>query len=525
MYDKISVPDKPMFDGYNSWRKYQRQAIDKIVNVNKRYVILDAPTGSGKSLVAMSIAKLIGGRTYYIVGTKDLQEQLLRDFPFLAILKGRNNFKCLLKKVSCDQCMYSYIKKPCPRKEECPYYIHKEKAKQSKYVVWNYSMFLTNQTFVGDFPPADLLICDEAHLLEGALMSFINVTFNHDFFNDFDIGFPGKDEEEYVFDRINKVEKIINKQYSTLTGRLQMRLYEDEEPERIELQKCNELGSKLKKLHFFKKMYNKDTWVMDYCRNQYDWHNDFISFKPLKVDWFSDYIFSWASKILLMSATMPHTSILCNSLDISSSALVRLNIPSTFKKENRAVVYHPIGRMSHAYWEVTIEKVIRFMSEYCKSHKEKILVHCANYKIASTLMDASSMAPDYNIYFHETAEERSFVLDKFKEAEAPAMLITPSMETGIDLPGDMCRIQFIVKVPYLSLGDKQVKERLAIDRDWYISSTINRLVQASGRIVRSEDDWGRTYILDECFADLVRYYKEFFPSWFLEAIAVERRSV
>ncbi|GAH55991.1 unnamed protein product, partial [marine sediment metagenome] len=110
----IVAPDKPFFDGYNSWRKYQRQAVDKIVNTNKRIVILDAPTGSGKSLIAMSLAKLMNGRTYYIVGTKDLQEQLLKDFPFLALLKGRNNFKCLLKNVPCDQCMYSFIKKPCP---------------------------------------------------------------------------------------------------------------------------------------------------------------------------------------------------------------------------------------------------------------------------------------------------------------------------------------------------------------------------------------------------------------------------
>ncbi|GAH80019.1 unnamed protein product [marine sediment metagenome] len=181
--------------------------------------------------------------------------------------------------------------------------------------------------------------------------------------------------------------------------------------------------------------------------------------------------------------------------------------------------------MSYAYWENTIEKVVSFMTDYCKEHKEKILVHCVNYRTAGALLMSAAIAPDYSIYFHETAEERAPSLEKFKEANAPAMLVSPSMETGIDLPGDLCHTQFILKVPYLSLGDKQVKERLAIDRDWYISSTINRLVQASGRIVRSETDYGKTYILDQCFADLVRYYREFFPSWFIEAIAVERRSV
>jgi Rad3-related DNA helicase len=525
MTENIVVPDKPMFNNFPEWRKYQQQAVDKIINTDKKFIILDAPTGSGKSLIGMSVAKLLGGRTYYLVGTKDLQDQIIRDFPFFALLKGRNNFDCLVKDVSCDECVYSYIKKPCPKYCECPYYTHKGTAKQSNFVVWNYPMFLVNQTFIGDFDAADLIICDEAHLLEGALMNFINITFDHEFFNELSLTFPGKDEEKYVFDRVNEAEKIANKMYCTISGQLQMKIFENEEPSRIDIHKCCELESKLKKIKFFKRVYNSDTWVMEYRKNQYDWQNDYVSFKPIKVDCFSSYIFNWGKKVLLVSATMPYTPVVCSSLGINKNDIARLNIPSTFKRENRAVIYKPIGRMSYAYWEETIQKIIKFLVEYCNVHKEKVLIHCVNYKILKALMNSNDLIfNDYSIFSHETSEERSYSLEKFKESKSPSMLITPSMETGIDLPGDLCRVQFILKVPYPSLVDKQVKERLAIDRDWYISSTINRLVQASGRIVRSEDDWGKTYILDECFADLVRHYKKFFPSWYLESIAVERRS-
>jgi Rad3-related DNA helicase len=520
----IVVPEKPVFSGFDSWRKYQQSAVEKLASVDKKIIILDAPTGSGKSLVAMSIAAAMGGRVYYLVGTKNLQEQLIRDFDCLALLKGRSNFRCLMKDTTCDQCMYSYAKKVCPEKESCPYYAHKAKAKESKFVVWNYPMFLTNQTFAGDFPPADLIICDEAHLLEGALMNFVNVKFDHEFFNEVGLGFPGKGEEEYVFKRINEAYKILNREYGDTAGRMQMRLYADEEPHILEINKCRELERKIKKIKFFESVYDKDTWVMDYGRNQYDWHNDYISFKPLKVGKFSDYIFSWADKILLMSATMQHTSIICNSLGINPKDVARLDIPSTFKRENRPVIFYPIGRMSYPYWENTIEKIVKFLSGYCDEHKEKILVHCANYKIAGSILSLL-FAPDYTFYFHETSEERTTALGNFKKADAPCMMVTPSMESGVDLPGDLCRTQFILKVPYLSLADKQVKERMAIDHDWYMSSTINRLVQASGRIVRSEDDWGKTYILDECFADLVKHNKKFFPKWFLESVAVQRRVV
>jgi len=520
----MKAPEVPVFNGFDAWRRYQREGVEKLVTADRKFLLLDSPTGSGKSLIAMSLAKLIGGRVYYLVGTKDLQEQLLHDFKCLALLKGRNNFKCLIKDVSCDQCLYSYIKKRCPEKERCPYYVIKEKAKQSKFVVWNYPMFLTNQTFAGDFPMADLIVCDEAHLLEGALMNFVNIKFDKDFFSDLGLTFPGKEDEKWVFKRIAEAYKIVNKQYSQLAGQLQMSLYEDEEPHIIDIKRMKEWEGKLKKMNFFYKVYNKDTWVMDYLRDSYDWENSYIMFKPLKVDNFSDYVFDWGSKILLMSATLPNTKILCTSLGINPRDTARLNIPSTFKKENRPIIYKDIGRMSYAYWETTIEKIIRHLSEYCRVNKEKILIHCVNYRIAGIVVSSTGMTHDYSCYYHEGAGDRTVMLDKFKEAEAPAMLVSPSMESGVDLPGDLCRTQFILKIPYLSIADKQVKERMAIDRDWYISSTINRLVQMSGRIVRSEDDWGRTYILDSCFEDLIRYYKKFFPAWFLEAVAVERMS-
>lgn len=522
----IVIPDRPVFDKFDSWRKYQSTAVEKLANANKKFLLLDSPTGSGKSLIGMSIASAVGGRCYYLVGTKNLQEQLIRDFNCLALLKGRRNFDCLVRDVTCDQCVYGFAKKECPQRCECPYYVHKNKAAESNFVVWNYAMFLTNQTFNGDFPKADLIICDEAHLLESAIMSFVQISFDHDFFNDLGLGFPGKDEEEHIFDRINKAWEIANKRYSTTAGQLQMKLFNDEEPSKIDLKECRDLEAKIGKMRFFRSVYDKDTWVKDYYRNQYDYENDYLVFKPLKVDKFSEYIFSWADKVLLMSATLPNTGILCSSLGIKPSETARLDIPSTFKRENRPIIFKPIGRMSYPNWESTMERVLKYLGGYCQSHldkKEKIFIHTANYNITSALLNATEWCLHYDVFSHETADTRDETLASFKSAEPPAIMVTPSMESGVDLPGDLCRVQFILKVPYLSLGDIQVQKRMEIDRDWYIASTVNRLVQASGRIVRSEDDWGKTYILDECFADLIKYYKKFFPNWFLEAVCVERR--
>ncbi len=519
MLDYITVPEQPMFSNFDSWRTHQREAVASIINAKDRFIAVVALTGAGKSLIAMAVAKLLQGRTYYLVSTKDLQNQILKDFPGTILLKGRNNFECLIKKsATCDQCMYLHLEKEtCPKKSKCPYYVQKERAKDAQIVAWNYSMFLTNQRFARDFPKVEMLICDEAHLLEGELMRFVDITFKYRFFDDLDLLFPGREDHDYIFTVLEKALIIIKKKYDAAKKVIREKVDNDGVPGVEDLRLCNKWENQLKKMLFFKSVYNPDQWVLDYSKDSKRW-GSYISFKPIKVDNFSNYLFNWADKILLMSATLPHLSVLCNSLGIPQESIKYLAIPSTFRKENRPIIFIPIGRMSRSYLEGNLEKTISFLTAYCKRYKKKILVHCTNYKIANAMRSASSLFGDYQVFYHKNAKERSDALDDFKRADPPAILITPSMETGIDLAGDLCRVQFILKVPYLSIGDRQVKKRMAVDHDWFISCTIARLVQSAGRIVRSKNDWGVTYILDICFEDLIQRYRRFFPQWFMESV-------
>ena len=65
-------------------------------NSGYKYIILEAPTGFGKSPVAITIAMTLGS-SYICTSTKDLQTQYSRDFPHLKVAKGKNNFPCLVK--------------------------------------------------------------------------------------------------------------------------------------------------------------------------------------------------------------------------------------------------------------------------------------------------------------------------------------------------------------------------------------------------------------------------------------------
>ena len=61
-----------------------------------KYILLEAPTGFDKSPVTTTIALTLG-TSYICTSTKNLQTQYARDFPFLKVAKGENNFACAVK--------------------------------------------------------------------------------------------------------------------------------------------------------------------------------------------------------------------------------------------------------------------------------------------------------------------------------------------------------------------------------------------------------------------------------------------
>src|SRR5713226_6328881 len=82
--------------------------------IDKKHLLVDAGTGTGKTLAYLVPAILSGKRVVISTGTKNLQEQLFyKDIPFLqkhfarplqvCYMKGRNNFACRQKIYDADR--------------------------------------------------------------------------------------------------------------------------------------------------------------------------------------------------------------------------------------------------------------------------------------------------------------------------------------------------------------------------------------------------------------------------------------
>ena len=83
-----------------------------------------------------------------------------------------------------------------------------------------------------------------------------------------------------------------------------------------------------------------------------------------------------------------------------------------------------------------------------------------------------------------------------------SILLGPTLNEGIDLPGDLCSFIIISKVPYPSLTDKLVKKKIELFPKWYESTTSNEIIQGIGRGNRYKEDSCITFILDACFIKL-----------------------
>lgn len=86
---------------FETFRDGQYECIEYILNSfnqGKKYVILEAPTGAGKSAIGMTISTFYL-KSYYLTIQKMLQSQIITDFEDhdkynVVDLKGRDTYPC-----------------------------------------------------------------------------------------------------------------------------------------------------------------------------------------------------------------------------------------------------------------------------------------------------------------------------------------------------------------------------------------------------------------------------------------------
>jgi len=187
-----------------SYRSGQKEAIQSVVeallNPNIKYVLLSAPTGTGKSVIGLTVANYFAQvkqqRSFLITSEKILQDQYQKSFydtgMVKAFLKGKENYGCAFspKGYGAGPCHGNKkIADFCKAKGYCDYKKARASARAEKICVLNYALAVTEFDYLPKevrMPPADLVICDEAHNLEEILVNYATISTDNEFFEDID---------------------------------------------------------------------------------------------------------------------------------------------------------------------------------------------------------------------------------------------------------------------------------------------------------------------------------------------------
>ena len=562
------------FDNIRSNQEKVLGEIDQALKSGYKYIFLEAPTGFGKSAVAVALSRFLGS-SHICTSTKDLQTQYSKDFPYLYEVKGRNNFPCIVKedmgiKESCDygpclkedeyDCLYKTrlsdyetkmegtiyedidiakyaLKKYHDKTKQhsqlvqlqwkpCEYFHQKWISVKSSHTIYNYKYFLSDLFYSSGVNKRKLLILDEAHTLESEVSTFKNFVINKEYLNRFfpKLNLPENkplDVDTYVdfcthlkerfYDYINKGESLVG------DG--------GDKKKEIDASEKNLIDA----LAFEKNLSvflddlksNRDNWlVTNMIKNDNDNKISRIKMEPLDVSNYFVDIFDKGSVSLLMSATILSKDNLCKAVGLKKDQVKFIKIEeSEFPVEHRPIYLMNVAWLSAKTMSESLPHIAKVIDNLLSVHKnDKGIIHTTSYSQLQFIKNNISKNNFVRLIETNPKLDRNDMILKHFESLKPTVLISPSMYLGIDLKDDLSRFQIIVKVPYPDLTDKKISVLKQRNPKWYEWNTILRLIQAYGRSIRNSEDYANTYILDSSISFLLKNGKDMIPKWFSEAI-------
>lgn len=546
----LSMPT--WFSGFRPWQVEAIRDILKAWSNGFDIVFLEAPTGAGKTAISEGARQIWGGlhlgkeaRGCYVCTTKPLQDQFCHDMPYARLIKGKANYPTASHpesfdlpnsqdSISCGDCTYNPTDgcQWCARETDleprqaalrCPYKVARMRAARGELAVLNTSYFMQVAKFLPpdevapSFVGREVVTLDEADMLEQQLMGAVEVTVSRRALDRMGVGMPEKKTVPGSW-----LEWLREKAIPSAEGQLKGAGMISDSLSKVKAMNRwgNLLGGLERVADGIEATINGEEdstpWV-------YDGYNDGkVIFKPVKVGTFGDeMIWRHGKKFLVMSATFLDPRRFAREVGVDPSRMKFVPVASSFPPPQRPIILRPVIENSHKCrdkaWRLIPEEAARICSEI----QERTLIHTVSYGFSKAMTDIlrRDLGPERVILTYSNAKERQRALEDFKQTPG-AIVVAPSFDRGIDLAGDLCRLQIVAKIPYPYIGDKQVAARMhgGGGSIWYAMQAIRTLIQMTGRGMRKADDWCVTYILDGAISRLMRDHGRLFSEFWLEAV-------
>lgn len=546
------------------FRKYQLEScvfiISNVLNECKTQV-MNAPTGSGKSITAMVCAgvlhKYYDKKSYILVSDLSLYEQYVADFKRYNLdwgyLKGKDNYTCActLSSVNTGMCAVNMIpmSKLCNEDEankigyrcvkHCDFIKERKKAISSPVTLMTYQLYLIQRNYVADlmgeavFPERDFVICDEAHKLNDIVQQQYAPKLPHDeplfikTLNEYakqngygtmpntaflipDIAakvMTAKTPAEIV-EQMKRYEQILAK-YATLNEYVRKKTKEKQAFAKNK--KYLNAGNTAREAHCkFDDMLALVEKLGEKVIVKTDNDVDTVINCTYEGDMIRNYFHDKSGCELMMSATMGNFDVYKMMTGLSSANednYKPINIPSTFDFSKSPIYYSTINQMSYSQKNASLPKIVKQIEEICTKHAtEKGIIQTGNYENVQQLKSKLPVNILKRMIFYTSSKEKDHAINAFLQS-TNKILCGPTLLEGLNFDGDKCRFAICMKLPYASLADNLVKAKKDLYKDWYTADVVAKLEQGIGRLVRYNGDYGIMYILDGCIANVIQWNK------------------
>lgn len=520
----LYTTEGPLPTWIKSIRPHQAKAVQQIMEAYERgadVVFLDAPTGTGKTLIAELVRRLLKVRGVYVCSDKSLQRQFVRDFPYAKLLMGRSNYLTENGPAdkTCDDCTAMTPEDACQWCDtRCPYVVARNEARAASLAVLNTSYLLSASNFTENFTGEQFVIVDEADALEDTLLGFLEYKVPLWVLRRAGLEPPGKAvRKPTLLAWLNRAADAVALDVQRARGLVEPKMYRS-------------MQSFVAETRELARVIQRDIDGGDDSEDGGKWIRVYddertLHMKPVLVGSYgTKKLWRHARKWLLMSATLVSVDEMIDTLGMPLD-YETVTVPMTFPVEHRPIILAPIADMTYKATEDDYLNMAYAIQQVCDRHEgDRVLVHTVSADRARRIIAAIEQLGGLGrrkIITYSSARERDHALQRYLDRPG-AVLFAQSMSRGIDLPGDACRVQVIAKVPFASLGDRRVSARTHLPggQEWYTVQAIRDIVQMTGRGVRSETDWATTYIFDAQFGRNLwkPANRALFPTWWAEAV-------
>jgi len=536
---------------------------DNIVNHKKKAIVIEAPTGTGKSIISMVSALVLNrcGKTGYIV-TSDLhlQKQYEDDFKNFGLtwgsIKGVDNYNCTLndEKFSIGECQQRGLNLAeiedldCALK--CPYMSTRRNAVNSKTALLNYSYWLLQQNYVnkdghGAFKERDFCFFDECHKITGIVQNHFSPLFTRSFETEMKTLLSMIDDrlgfKDYVnealkyrdfFNTLEELEdtKLILESLIGLELKLEGLLFytkplkdrlKEKYPISVVIPKNESIM--IKKLDWLKDIHCKvEDFIEVILKTSHDnivkvtSDNKDIQLKNIEEKYLMENHFhKYCNSQVFLSATIGDHLTFCELNMIKDYDSIEVESLFDFKK-SPICVYYPQMKMTYREKDASFPTNLDRMHNILNYHKnDRGIIHSGSYSLTQLIID-NTKSDRLIPYF--SSSQKPEALEKLEKSKN-GILIGPSILEGVDLKDDLSRFQIFFKVPYMSLGDEFVKKKMNKYPEWYQWNAIINAIQGIGRSIRNNNDYAKTYLIDGSFNDLI-IGKSLFPDYILDRIHI-----